>query len=144
MEYWRDFVQKFFIAMGFEEVRVDVEPDSRRIAVFIDDDYAPLKKSIMQMIGAVNALISLVARREKKEMVFIDINNYKRERERIIIDLARAAAKKAQLTKQEVPLPAMNAYERRLVHTELATRPDVKTESVGEGRGRYVVIKPLD
>ena len=33
----------------------------------------------------------------------------------------------------------MNAYERRLVHTELATRPDVKTESIGEGSERHIV-----
>jgi predicted RNA-binding protein Jag len=37
----------------------------------------------------------------------------------------------------------MNAYERRLIHAELAARPDVKTESLGEGRGRYVVVKPI-
>ncbi|MBI2506918.1 MAG: hypothetical protein HYW00_02165, partial [Candidatus Colwellbacteria bacterium] len=37
---------------------------------------------------------------------------------------------------------AMNAYERRLVHTELAMRPDVTTESVGT-ISRYVVVKPI-
>ncbi|MST04322.1 MAG: hypothetical protein EXS49_02020, partial [Candidatus Pacebacteria bacterium] len=45
--------------------------------------------------------------------------------------------------KSEVRLPAMNAYERRIVHTELAVRPDVKTESSGEGRERCVVIRPI-
>ena len=37
----------------------------------------------------------------------------------------------------------MNSYERRLVHTALAIHPDVTTESVGEGKERYVVIKPI-
>jgi predicted RNA-binding protein Jag len=37
----------------------------------------------------------------------------------------------------------MNSYERRIVHVELAIHPNVKTESVGEGRERYIVIKPL-
>ncbi len=73
----------------------------------------------------------------------IDINNYRKERERLILELAKAAAQKAVTTKQAVLLPAMNPYERRLIHVELSIRPDVKTESVGEGRERGVSIKPL-
>ena len=38
----------------------------------------------------------------------------------------------------------MNSYERRIIHVELASRPDVATESVGLGRARYVVIRPID
>lgn len=130
--------------MGFHEARVECDPEGRRLSVYINDEYVPIKKSIMQIVSAVNYLVTMVARREGGEAVIVDVNNYRRERERIILDLARAAAKKAQLTKHEIPLPAMNAYERRLVHTELATRPDVKTESVGAGKERYVVIKPLE
>ena len=37
----------------------------------------------------------------------------------------------------------MNAYERRLIHVEIANHPDLKTESIGEGRERRVVIKPI-
>jgi predicted RNA-binding protein Jag len=29
------------------------------------------------------------------------------------------------------------------VHMELAVHPEVKTESAGEGKERYVVIKPI-
>ena len=72
----------------------------------------------------------------------MDVNNYRRERERLIIELAQAAARKALASKSSVDLPVLNAYERRLVHVELATRPDIKTESVGEGKDRHVVVKP--
>ena len=77
------------------------------------------------------------------ESVFIDVNNYRKEREKIIIELAKAAARKVAATQKEVSLPVMNAYERRLVHLELSSRPDVATESVGEAKERYVVVKPL-
>ena len=75
--------------------------------------------------------------------VFVDINNYRRERENLILELARAAARKAVVTKGEIPLPVMNSYERRLIHLELSSHPDVKTESVGEGKERYIIIKPI-
>ena len=144
LEQWEQFIKELFVRMGMAEARLEVDPDGRRISVFINDEYVPIKQSIMEIVGAVNYIVQLVARREGWEQVFVDVNNYRRERERIILDLARAAAKKAQMTKQEVSLPAMNAYERRLVHVELAMRPDVKTESVGGGKERYVVIKPLE
>ena len=73
----------------------------------------------------------------------MDVNNYKKERERLITELAKAAARKVLAEKKDVELPVMNAYERRLVHVELAARPDVKTESVGEGTNRHIVVKPL-
>jgi len=38
----------------------------------------------------------------------------------------------------------MNSYERRLVHMEIASNPDLKTESVGIGKTRHVVIKPIE
>lgn len=45
------------------------------------------------------------------------------------------------MTKSEIALPAMNAYERRLVHVEISTRPDLKTESVGMGKERHIIIQ---
>ena len=35
----------------------------------------------------------------------------------------------------------MNAYERRLVHVEISTHPDLRTESVGVGKDRHIVIQ---
>ncbi len=144
LEQWKQFIKELFAHMGFAEARVEADPEGRRISVFVNDEYVPIKKSIMELVSSVNYLVQMVGRNENRETVFVDVNNYRRERERIILDLARAAAKKVQMTKQEVSLPAMNAYERRLVHTELATRPDVKTESTGAGKERYVVIRPLE
>jgi len=37
----------------------------------------------------------------------------------------------------------MNGYERRLVHLELEKNTKVKTESIGEGENRKVIISPV-
>jgi len=37
----------------------------------------------------------------------------------------------------------MNGYERRLIHLELSSHPDVRTESVGKDKSRYIIIKPI-
>jgi spoIIIJ-associated protein len=95
------------------------------------------------MISDLEHLFRLLAKRQNHAGFFVDINNYRKERERIIAELAKAAARKAVMTKSEVRLPAMNAYERRLVHIELSIHPDVRTESEGEGQTRCVIIKPI-
>ena len=36
----------------------------------------------------------------------------------------------------------MSAYERRIVHMDLADRSDVVTESLGEEPERKIIVKP--
>jgi len=45
------------------------------------------------------------------------------------------------LTKKEKSLAPMPAYERRIIHLELAGRQDVITESIGQEPERRVMIK---
>ncbi len=72
----------------------------------------------------------------------IDINGYKRQRERSLRRLARKMAEKAVRTGRTVRLEPMPAYERRIIHLALRDHPDVTTESIGEGRRRRVTIIP--
>ncbi|PIU16572.1 hypothetical protein COT20_00260 [bacterium (Candidatus Gribaldobacteria) CG08_land_8_20_14_0_20_39_15] len=72
----------------------------------------------------------------------LDINQYKKNKESYLKELAGETANRVALFKKEEYLPAMNAYERRIIHLELATRTDVITESTGENQERRLVIKP--
>lgn len=127
---------------GFENPNVDADQESRKLSVFINEGEW-FKKAVPTLLNDINHLIKVVAKKQNLGKVVVDVNNYRLKREWLISELAQAAARKAIATKQEVELPPMNAYERRLVHTELATRPDIKTESAGEGKERRVVIKPI-
>ncbi|PIR87855.1 MAG: hypothetical protein COU10_02340 [Candidatus Harrisonbacteria bacterium CG10_big_fil_rev_8_21_14_0_10_45_28] len=130
--------------MRLKDASVDFDEESRRISITADEDEW-FKAQIPALVKDFKHLISLMAHKEADSAnYFIDINNYRKEREKLIVKLAAAAAQKATLEKKEVRLPAMNAYERRLVHMELSMRPDIKTESDGESRSRCVVIKPID
>ena len=140
MEQIQAFVQKIVEFMGFSDFHVDLQ-DEKRGAVFIYDSPTLVKESLPVLVVSVNHLAQLVSRKLNLPTIFFDVNNYRRERENLITELARAAAKKALTTRAEVCLPAMNSYERRLVHTALAAHPEVTTESAGEGKERYVVVK---
>lgn len=129
--------------MGFSDYRLEVAVDENRNSLFIYEDEHFIKENLPMVVEALNHVLQMIAKKNDSKPIFLDVNNYRHEREGLIAELARAAAKKVLATKQEVALPAMNSYERRLVHVELAIHPDVTTESMGEGKERYIVIKPL-
>lgn len=142
MENLKQTVQKLLELAGFTDHSITADVTNRRLAVFINEgDW--FAKTVPSLLNDINHLVQVMARKQNLEAVFVDVNNYRLERERLITELAQAAARKAVASKSEIELPPMNAYERRLVHVELATRPDIKTESVGEGKDRKVLVKPI-
>lgn len=138
----KEIVETLVYNMGFCDISVSVHEEGRRFSLFIND--APfLKRHLPAFVNDFDAVLKLILKKKGFEFVFLDINNHRKEREDLLIRLARAAAKKVSVTKKEIPLPAMNAFERRIIHAELAMHPDIKTESTGEGKNRRVVVKPL-
>lgn len=143
MDNWEDMTRKLVELMGFRDYRIEMKPEEKRGALFIYDGGNFLKEQLPSIVESLNHVFQMIAKKNGADLIFMDVNNYRQEREGLIAELARAAAKKAVATKDDVPLPVMNSYERRLVHVALAVHPEVTTESIGEGKERYVVIKPI-
>ncbi len=74
----------------------------------------------------------------------LDVNFYRQEKNECIVRLAKNMVEEALTKKREVTMRPMTAYERRIVHMELSKNEKIKTESVGEGEDRRIVIKPAD
>ncbi|MBI2454072.1 MAG: KH domain-containing protein [Parcubacteria group bacterium] len=72
-----------------------------------------------------------------------DINNYNKEREDYLKALAKNTAHMVLESKKSIELEPMSAFERRIIHLAVETIGGVKSESVGEGEERRVVIKPV-
>ena len=128
--------------LGLSEPSIDFDLETRKISIFVNEGEW-IKQWLPSLVAEIDHVVKLLAKKENTESFFVDINNYRKERERIIVEIAKAAARKALTAKEDVTLPVMNAYERRLVHVELSMHPEVKTESVGEGRDRHVIVKPI-
>ncbi|MEK7611948.1 MAG: R3H domain-containing nucleic acid-binding protein [Patescibacteria group bacterium] len=142
MDHFQDQIKKLFEFGGFRDPAVHFDLDNRKIDVFLNEGEW-IKKWIPTLVGNLEHIVRLFAKKESADYFYVDINNYRKDREQIIVELAKAAARKVVTESKEIRLPAMNAYERRLIHVELAVRPDVKTESEGEGKERCVVIRPI-
>src|SRR5579864_1026592 len=78
------------------------------------------------------------------EKIHIDSGGYRALRFEELKMTARVAAERVQQTKQPFRLNPMSSRERRIVHLTLKEVPGVRTESVGIGEERQVVIHPAD
>jgi spoIIIJ-associated protein len=74
--------------------------------------------------------------------VVVDVEGYRLRRKLALMNLARRTADQVQTRNQAIPLEAMPAYERRIIHMTLADHPAVTTESTGTEPERRVVVLP--
>lgn len=80
---------------------------------------------------------------EQRAYITVDVNGYEARRQQNLAYLAEEEAKKAIRTGRTIVLQPMRAHDRRSVHTALANRSDVRTESLGEEPNRRIVIRPV-
>lgn len=96
-------------------------------------------------LDALQHIIRTLLRRQltTEAHVWVDVNGYRARREEGLVQLAGRAADEAKRSGRVVELKPMVASDRRAIHTALAGRRDVTTESRGEEPRRQVVIKPV-
>ncbi len=73
----------------------------------------------------------------------LDVNGYYSKKINNLKEVAKMNAQRVRFFKKEVEFEPMNSFERRIIHTVLSEYPDIKTESMGDGENRKVVIKPV-
>ncbi len=78
----------------------------------------------------------------KSPKLVVDVEGYRTRRERQLRELAKRMAERVQSNRQPITLEAMPPNERRIVHLSLRDHPTVKTQSIGEGDHRRVMILP--
>ncbi len=75
--------------------------------------------------------------------VNVDVADYKKARAERLSDKATEWVQKVKEAGKPMDLSPMNAADRRTIH-KLASEEGLVTESVGEGRDRHIVLKPVD
>lgn len=72
----------------------------------------------------------------------VDVEGYRSRRERVLKELAKRMADRVRQNRQPITLEAMPPHERRIVHITLREHQNVRTQSIGEGDHRRVMILP--
>jgi spoIIIJ-associated protein len=149
----RKFLQEMVRAAGLElkvNVRAITPEEERRAAdTEVVADLDGRDKGLLLERGAevLTALEHLAFRAlrlepEWHEKIHIDCGGYRALRFEELQMTARVAAERVQATRQPFRLNPMTARERRIVHLALKEMAGVRTESIGFGENRQVVIHP--
>lgn len=146
----KEIIREILGKMTFSDFEVGVSaessPDGENLIANVKTTESNL---LIGQYGATLAALQHIARllmRRKSDEKFkflVDVNGYLRDKAISVSGLATEAAKQAIRDKKPVILRPMSAYERRLVHLELAENENVKTESIGEREERKVVVRPV-
>ncbi|MFH0755387.1 MAG: R3H domain-containing nucleic acid-binding protein [bacterium] len=97
-----------------------------------------------------HALSHIIKKIVSKDLVeeeidfLLDVNDYKSSLVEKLKIKADMLANRARDMKTNVEMEPMSSYERLIVHSALSGQSNIKTESVGEGRERKLIIKYIE
>lgn len=149
-EALRKFLEEIVRVSGLElKVRVQANsPDAANDAEVIADldgrDKEILLERNAEVLKAIEHLAFRALRLEPTfhEKIHLDSGGYRALRFEELRMTARVAAERVQSSNQPFRLNPMSSRERRIVHLALKDLPGVRTESIGVGEDRQVVIHP--
>jgi spoIIIJ-associated protein len=97
-----------------------------------------------QTLEAIQYLVEKIINKQTQQRlrVQVDVEGYLKTRKSNLQKLATKMAEKAKRTQKPVTLGQMNAYDRRTVHLHLKSNNAVRTQSVGEGYYRKLIVFP--
>ena len=121
------------------------DDDRYRAPIHVDihgQDLSILIGRKAETLNALQYITRLIMGKELEQSVplIVDVEGYRRRRERQIRRLANRVADQVRATGRSQALEPMVPAERRLAHIELKDDPDLYTQSTGEGNRRKVVI----
>jgi spoIIIJ-associated protein len=97
-----------------------------------------------QTLEAMQYLVEKIVNKQNQQRVrvLVDVEGYLKTRKENLQQMASRMAEKATKSKKPVTIGQMNAYDRRTVHMFLKSNNAVRTQSVGEGYYRKLIIFP--
>ncbi len=145
-----DFINRLIANMGINASATLYRQDEggRRICIE-GEDAGMLIGHHGETLDALQYLSNLACAKKNinderlHDHVTVDIEGYRAKREETLRALARRMAAKALRNKRNVMLEPMNAYERRIIHSEVQGIEGVSTNSIGSDNNRKVVIYPI-
>ncbi len=145
LEIIKKTAEEFFKKICFEaEIKVKSLPNEETVSIDLEmEEPQILIGERGQTLAEIQHLLKAMLRRKIAEQFYInvDINDYKKKKSEYLKEMARSAADEVALSKKERILGPMPAYERRIIHLELAEREDIISDSIGQEPERRVVIR---
>ena len=140
----QDLGREIFKTMSIDaEMTVKISTDQCWINVKVEEPGILIGKR-GQTLEAIQYLVDKVVNKQcgKGNRIIFDVEGYVESRKSELKDLASRLASKAIKTGKPSTMTRMNAHDRRIVHVTLKRNRSVRTQSVGDGYYRKLIIFP--
>ncbi len=140
-----EFIENLIKNMNLDASVEITEKDEEGVTIAINgDNLGILIGRRGDVLDSLQYLATLAANIEKSSFyrVTVDVQGYREKRAETLRGVARRMSEKVLKYKRSFALEPMNAYERRIIHSECQNIAGVTTRSIGEGADRKIVISP--
>lgn len=99
-----------------------------------------------ETVDGLQLLVNQILNRQSKDeykRVVIDVGGWRKNKEGDLEQKAKSWAEEVKESTKELELEPMPSWQRRIVHMVISETEGVESESVGEGKDRHLVIKPV-
>lgn len=146
----KSFLENLLNIAGFTDSFLEINEDYSEKLIKINirtEDSGLLIGRGGENLEALEMILNTVSKKLIEDFnwhIVLDVNSYRIIYEEKLREFAQKAAHKVSISKEPLELPPMTPRDRRIIHLEIALRSDVKTESIGEGENRHIIIKPTE
>lgn len=125
------------------EVSVEKDSDSYKVSVNPEEEAGLLIGGHGSTLSAIESFINIALKQKTGEWVrvSVDIGEWKSKHDQELVELAEQASMRARETGEDQHLYNLTPAQRRVIHMALSEQKGIITESLGEGTGRYLVVR---
>lgn len=141
-----DYLERLLDILDFDgDIDLDVEGERAVVSIIGDGDVDRLVGDRGEVLDALQELTRLAATAEtgQRSRLMLDVAGYRARRRVELTELAVSTAEDVKANGEAVKMPAMNPFERKIVHDAVATVSGIESSSEGEEPRRRVVVSPL-
>ena len=128
-----------------DDASVTVENTSDTLKLNVEgDNSALIIGKHGRTLDALQYIVQKIVHKEKRtrKRVVVDVEGYRDRRKASLKQLALRLGEKVKRSGKPATISPMNAYDRRIVHVALKDESKVRTQSMGSGALRKLVIYP--
>ena len=142
-----DYLERLLDILDYDgDIDLDVEGERAVVSILGSGQVDTLVGDRGEVLEALQELARMAATAEtgQRSRLMLDIAGYRAKRRTELTELGLSTARTVQADGEAVRLPAMNPFERKIVHDAVGTVDGVISSSDGEEPRRRVVVSPSD
>lgn len=140
-----DYLERLLDILDFDgDIDLDVEGERAVVSIIGGGDVGKLVGERGEVLDALQELTRLAATAEtgQRSRLMLDVAGYRAQRRTELTEMGISTAEQVRDSGEAFKMPAMNPFERKIVHDAVGTVSGVGSSSEGEEPRRRVVISP--